>query len=86
MRVPKYRRNPGGRAFIEYRGKQTCLGPYNSHASKEQYKQLIAQIMAQGREPVSKFGPKKFLVWQQWLIRQGYARTMVNPRLSQLKQ
>ena len=51
MRVPKYRRNPDGRAFIEYRGKRTYLGPHNSHASKEQYKQLIAQIMAQGSEP-----------------------------------
>jgi len=135
MRVPKYRKNPDGRAFIEYRGKRTYLGRYNTHASKEQYKQLIAQIMAQGNEPstlvlgspakihdlansyaqwaenyystkdfsahrimleqitgfygetpISQFGPKKILVWQQWLVQKGYSRSTCNRRLRHLRQ
>lgn len=132
MRVPKYRRNPDGRAFIEYRGKRYYLGKHNTHVSKEQYKQLIAQIMAQGSEPapltlydnptlaepyaewakvyhndrdysavrvmleqitglygdtpISDFGPRKILVWQNWLIQHGYARLMVNRRVLHLKR
>ena len=135
MRVPKYRRNPDGRAFVEYRRKRHYLGQYNTPESRAQYKQFLARIMAEadqpeplpiGRNPtllelavpyaewakeyhseaayspvktmvsqvlglyadtpISEFGPRKILAWQQWLIQQNYARITINQRLGQLKR
>ena len=43
--MPKYRRNPDGRAFIEFRGKRYYLGKHGTPDSREQYRQMIARIV-----------------------------------------
>src|SRR5579871_1680624 len=53
--IPKYRRHSSGQARVTLEGKDHLLGPYNSAASKESYRRLIAEWAGgQGR-----FIPKK---------------------------
>jgi integrase len=42
-RIPKYRRHSSGQARVTLDGKDHLLGPYNSAASKEAYRRLIAE-------------------------------------------
>jgi len=49
--VPKYRRNPDGRAFVEYRRKRYYLGKHGTPESRAQYKQFVARIMAESDQP-----------------------------------
>lgn len=51
MRVPKYRRNPDGRAFIEYKRKRYYLGRYGTPESQDQYRAMVTQIMAEAGTP-----------------------------------
>jgi integrase len=41
--IPKYRRHSSGQARVTLDGKDHLLGPYNSPASKEAYRRLIAE-------------------------------------------
>jgi integrase len=45
-RIPKYRRHSSGQARVTLNGKDHLLGPYNSAASKEAYRRLIAEWAA----------------------------------------
>lgn len=47
VRVPKYRRHKGsGQALVEVNGRRIYLGKYNSPASREAYRRLVADLMS----------------------------------------
>lgn len=49
MRVPKYRRNGDGRAFVQYRNKRTYLGTHGTPESERRYRAFVAALF---RDPV----------------------------------
>lgn len=51
MRVPMYRRNPDGRAFIVYRRKRFYLGTYGSAESLAAYREKIAALFQAPEQP-----------------------------------
>ncbi|MEZ6138377.1 MAG: site-specific integrase [Pirellulaceae bacterium] len=51
-RVPSYRRHkPTGQAVVTIAGRDTYLGKWNSAASRAEYDRLIAEFLANGRQP-----------------------------------
>jgi len=47
VRIPKYRlHKPTGQALVEIRGRRIYLGKHNSPASREKYRQLIAELLS----------------------------------------
>lgn len=44
MRLPKYRKNSDGRAFVEHRGKRYYLGKFGSAQSHDRYRAFIAKL------------------------------------------
>jgi integrase len=75
-RVPKYRRHSSGQARVTLRGKDYLLGPFNSAASKEAYRRLIAEWAAsQARFAVqAKAEPLSVsaLILAYWTFAKGY--------------
>lgn len=55
MRIPKYRKNGDGRAFVEYRKQRTYLGVWGTPESERRYRRFIGDIMADApaAEPVT---------------------------------
>lgn len=51
MRVPKYRRNPDGRAFVQVNKKRFYLGTFDTPESKKAYRDFIAQLMGRPELP-----------------------------------
>jgi len=52
LRVPKYRRHKGrGLAVVTIAGRDRYLGKYNSAASHEEYRRLIAEYLQTGSAP-----------------------------------
>jgi len=50
--LPKYcRHKSSGRAFVRIGGKMYYLGKYDSEASKREYDRIIAEFVANGRQP-----------------------------------
>ena len=45
MHVPKYRRNPDGRAFVEYKKRRTYLGQFGTASSKKAYRDFVAGLV-----------------------------------------
>lgn len=50
MRVPKYRKNPDGRAFIEVKGRRIYLGRHGSADSRRRYDQHVSRLLAASLE------------------------------------
>ena len=50
--LPKYcRHKPSGRAYVRIGGKMYYLGKYGSTASRQEYDRIIAEFVANGRQP-----------------------------------
>lgn len=47
MKLPKLRRNPDGRAFVEHRGRRTYLGRFGTPDAERKYRRIIASIVAE---------------------------------------
>ncbi|MFG0331689.1 MAG: tyrosine-type recombinase/integrase [Phycisphaerales bacterium] len=58
LRIPSYRRHRSkglDRAFVELNGRRTYLGRYNTPESREKYRRLIAEWLANdGRQPIER--------------------------------
>ena len=55
--LPKYcQHKPTGRAFVRIDGKMFYLGKYGSEASRREYDRIIAEFIANGRQPLHKAG------------------------------
>jgi integrase len=63
-RVPAYRRHSSGQARVTLNGKDHLLGPYNSAASHEAYRRLVAEWLEQpdNLQPPRTKGQEKLLV------------------------
>lgn len=52
-RLPSYRHHrPTGQAFVELNGKRHYLGGFNTPRSKAEYRRLLAEWEARGRQPL----------------------------------
>lgn len=51
MRVPKYRKNPDGRAFSQVNKKRYYFGRYGSADSKRRYKEFVADLVKEPTPP-----------------------------------
>ena len=59
--LPKYcKHKPSGRAYVRIGAKMYYLGKYGSEASKQEYDRVIAEFVANGRQPF--YRPDEILV------------------------
>lgn len=51
--LPKYRKHrASGQAVVTLSGRDFCLGPHGTRASRREYDRLIGEWLASGRQPL----------------------------------
>lgn len=68
MRVPKYRKNGDGRAFVEYQCHRTYLGIYGTPESQQAYRQFIASIFTNPADVIQPRTATVAQICEQYLI------------------